>query len=116
MAYPVAPKAQAAGVSAAVSGAVLYVLQVYVFKGNVPAGVESLIYASVPGLLAFTAAYLAPHQNRDPAPALVVPAGGGAPVVLSSSSSLTGEQMEAVREVLAHEQTAAGERKVTPAP
>jgi hypothetical protein len=39
-----------------------------VFKGDVPAGVKSLIYAAVPGLLAFAAAYLAPHQHRDPAP------------------------------------------------
>ena len=67
MAYPVAPKTQAAGVSAAVAGAVLYVLQQYVFKGDVPAGVESLIYTAVPGVVAFAAAYLAPHQDR-PAP------------------------------------------------
>jgi hypothetical protein len=62
--YPVSPKTSAAGVSAAVSGAVLYVLQQYAFRGAVPAGIESLIYASVPGLVAFAAAYLAPHQNR----------------------------------------------------
>jgi hypothetical protein len=108
MAYPVAPKTQAAGISAAVSGAALYLLQTYVFKGSVPAGVESLIYASVPGLLAFAAAYWAPHQVR---PGDTPPAASGTAAVV-----LTGEQMEAVREVLAHEQTAAGERKVTPAP
>jgi hypothetical protein len=41
--YPIAPKTQAAGVSAAVSGALLYILQTYVFKGNVPDGIASLI-------------------------------------------------------------------------
>lgn len=64
MAAPVAPKAQAGGLAAAVSGAALYLLQQYVFKGDVPPGVESLIYAAVPGLIAFGAAWLAPHQVR----------------------------------------------------
>ena len=73
MAAPVAPKTQAAGVSAAVAGAVLYVLQQYVFKGDVPAGIESLIYTAVPGVIAFAAAYLAPHQVR-PGDAAAVPA------------------------------------------
>jgi hypothetical protein len=114
MAYPVAPKTAAAGTSAAVAGAVLYVLQVYVFKGNVPAGIESLIYASVPGLVAFVAAYLAPHQVR---PGDTPPAPVPAPAVLSSSS-LTAAQMETIREALiaAEPQTAADERKVPPAP
>ena len=64
----------------------------------------------MPGVLAFAAAWLAPHQHRDPAPALTVPA---------SSVSLSGEQMDAVRGALASgrmEQTAADERKVPPAP
>ena len=75
MAAPIEPKTQAAGVSGAVAGAVLYLLQQYVFKGSVPAGVESLIYTAVPGLVAFVAAYLAPHQSRTPpAPAPPPPA------------------------------------------
>lgn len=86
MAYPIAPKTTAAGTSATVAGAALYLLQTYVFHKAVPAGVESLIYAAVPGVVAFVAAYLAPHQHRDPAPVLVRP------------------------------QTAADERKVPPAP
>ena len=117
MAAPVAPKTQAAGVSAAVAGAALYLLQTYAFKGSVPAGVESLIYAIVPGVVAFAAAYLAPHQVRpgDTPPAPPAPP----PVVLRSSSSLTEEQMDAVREALAEasgrmEQTAGDERKVPP--
>jgi ABC-type Fe3+ transport system permease subunit len=71
MSAPVAPKVQAASLSAAVAGAVLYLLQQYVFRGSVPAGVESLIYLAVPGVVALVAGYLAPHQVRpgDPAPA-----------------------------------------------
>ena len=65
MSYPVAPKASAAGVSAAAAGAVLYLAQQYVFRGHVPAGVESLIYAATPGVVALAAAWLAPHQERE---------------------------------------------------
>jgi hypothetical protein len=113
MSYPVEPKTQAAGVTAAVSGAALWLLSTYVFKGSVPDGVASMVYIAVPGVLAFVAAYLAPHQHRDPAPVLAVPASGTAPAV-----SLTGEQMDAVRDALAEasgrmEQTAGDERKVT---
>ena len=109
MSYPVEPKVQVAGVTAAVSGAALWVLSTYVFKGSVPDGIASMIYVATPGVLAFVAAYFAPHQHRDPAPALVLP---------SSSVSLTEEQMDAVREALAEasgrmEQTAGDERKVT---
>ena len=68
MAYPIAAKTQAAGASAAVAGAALYLLSTYVFKGTVPAGVQSLIYAAVPGLVAFVAAYMAPHQYRPVPP------------------------------------------------
>ena len=115
MTAPIAPKTQAAGVSAAVAGAALYLLQTYAFKGSVPAGVESLIYAIVPGVVAFAAAYLAPHQVRpgDTPPAPPAPA----PVIMRSSSSLTEEQMDAVRAALDSgrmEQTAGDERKVPP--
>jgi hypothetical protein len=61
---PVAPKTQAAGVAGAVAGAVIWVLQTYVFKGTVNPGLASLIYVAVPGVLAFGAAYIAPHQVR----------------------------------------------------
>jgi len=105
MAYPVEPKVQVAGVTAAVSGAVLWVLGTYVFKGTVPDGVASMIYVATPGVLAFVAAYLAPHQHRDPVPPLTVPASAGPAV------SLTGEQMETVRGALA----SGAERKVPPA-
>lgn len=62
---PIEAKAQAAGLSAAAAGVVLYLLQTYVFKGSaVPAGLVSLIDAVVPGLLALAGAYLAPHTPR----------------------------------------------------
>ena len=72
MAAPIAPKVQAASVSAAVAGAVLYLLQTYVFKGDVPDGLQSLVYVAVPGVVALIAGYLAPHQVR-PADQPVVP-------------------------------------------
>ena len=68
---PVEPKVQRGSLAATASGIVLYLLQVYVFKGAVPAGVASLIYAIVPGAVAFVAAYYAPHQAR-PADAAAV--------------------------------------------
>ena len=112
MSYPVEPKVQAAGVTAAASGAALWLLSKYVFKGAVPSDVASMVYIAMPGVLAFAVAYFVPHQHRDPAPAVTVPA--SPPAV-----SLSGEQMDAVRDALASgrmEQTAADERKVPPAP
>jgi hypothetical protein len=104
MSYPVEPKVQVAGVTAAVSGAALWILGKYVFKGSAPDGVASMIYVATPGVLAFVAAYLAPHQHRNPAPALVLP---------------TPAELEALRALLAQaggrmEQTAADERVVPP--
>ena len=109
MAAPVEAKTQAAGVTAAVSGAALWLLGKYVFRGAVPDGVASMIYIAVPGVLAFAAAYLAPHQHRDAPPAVALP----------SSISLTEPQMDAVRGALASgrmEPAAADERLVPPAP
>ena len=110
MSYPVEPKVQFAGAAAAASGAALWILGKYVFKGNVPDGIASMVYLAMPGVLAFVVGYLAPHQHRDPAPALTVT--GAAPSV-----SLSGEQMDAVRQALDSgrmEQTAADERMVPP--
>ncbi len=64
MAYPIEPKVQAASVTAAISGAALWVLSQYVFRGAVPDGVASLGYVAVPGVLAYAAGWLAPHQPR----------------------------------------------------
>jgi hypothetical protein len=66
---PIETKTQAAGLAGAVSGVAVYLLQTYVFKGTLNAGLVSLIYAAVPGVLAFGAAYLAPHTPRPAAPA-----------------------------------------------
>ena len=71
---PIEAKTQAAGLAGVVSGALIWVLQTYVFKGTVNAGLQSLIYAAVPGVLAFAAAYLAPHTPRPaPAPSVLPP-------------------------------------------
>jgi hypothetical protein len=50
-----------------------------VFKGTLNPGLESLIYAAVPGILAFGAAYLAPHTPRPPAPVTPAPTTGSQP-------------------------------------
>jgi hypothetical protein len=109
---PIAPKTQAAGISAAIAGAALWLLGKYVFRGNVPDGVASMVYIAMPGVIAFVAAYLAPHQAR---PGDVPAAAGGA----AAAVILTEPQMDAVRDALASgrmAQTAADERKVPPAP
>ena len=51
-------KVQAGSATAAAAGVALWALQTYVFKGNdVPAGVVSLVYLLVPGVLAATGTY-----------------------------------------------------------
>ena len=73
---PVEAKVQAGTLAATVAGAIVYILQEYVFKGTVNAGLVSLIYAAVPGALALAAGYYAPHTSRPvPAPAAVPPTG-----------------------------------------
>jgi len=87
---PVAPKTQAAGVAGVVSGAVIYLLQTYVFKETLNPGLVSLIYVAVPGVLAFGAAYLAPHQVRpSDAPAAAVLPGN---VTITKPPPVTGSQ------------------------
>jgi len=104
MAAPVEPKAQAAGLTAAVAGAALWVLGKYVFKGDVPDGIASMIYVATPAVLAFAAAYLAPHQVRPGDTPASPP-----PVVLS------GAQMEAIREALTAAAPPASGQAVPPA-
>ena len=71
---PIEAKTQAAGLAGVVSGALIWVLQTYVFKSTLNAGLVSLIYAAVPGVLAFAAAYLAPHTPRPlPVPSVLPP-------------------------------------------
>jgi hypothetical protein len=81
MSLPVPPKragietkTQAAGLAGVVAGELIWILGEYVFKGTVNPGLVSLVYAAVPGVLAFAAAWLAPHTPR-PAPPAPAPAG-----------------------------------------
>ena len=57
-------KVTAGSLAAAASGVVLYCLQRWVFKGEVPADFQSLIYLAVPGAIALAAGWLAPHTHR----------------------------------------------------
>jgi len=63
-------KVTAGSLAAALSGAIIWALQTYVFKGNdVPDGLVSLIYVAIPAVCAYAAGYLAPHSPRPvPAP------------------------------------------------
>ena len=57
-------KTKAASATAAATGLILWVLQTYVFKGDVPPVLESWIYVLVPGVLSWAAGYFAPHTHR----------------------------------------------------
>ncbi len=61
---PVEPKVAAGSLGATAAGIIVWVLQTYVFRGNLNAGAEAYIYAAIPGAVAFLLAYLAPHQRR----------------------------------------------------
>ena len=74
---PIEAKVQAGTLAATVGGVAVYLLQTYAFKGNtVPAGLVSLIYAVIPGLLALAGGYLAPHTPRPPVVLPTVPPTG----------------------------------------
>src|SRR5258708_32470784 len=68
---PVEPKVAAGSLGATAAGIIVWILQTYVFRGNLNAGAEAYIYAAIPGAVTFLLAYLAPHQRRpgDAAPA-----------------------------------------------
>jgi hypothetical protein len=58
-------KVQASTAAAALSGAILWALSAYVFKGTaVPPGLVSLVDVAVPALCALAAGYRAPHTHR----------------------------------------------------
>jgi len=61
---PVEPKVAAGSLGATAAGIIVWILQTYVFRGNLNAGAEAYIYAAIPGAVAFLLAYLAPHQRR----------------------------------------------------
>lgn len=67
-------KVTAASTSAAVAGAVLWVLQNWVFQHHkIPQGTVSLVYAVVPAVVALVAGYFAPHTPRPAAPVQQAP-------------------------------------------
>jgi len=70
---PIEAKVQAGTLSAVVGGIAVYLLQTYACRGAGPAGIVSLIYAAVPGLLALAGGYLAPHTPRTLPPAAAPP-------------------------------------------
>src|SRR5258707_14316182 len=61
---PVEPKVAAGSLGATAAGIIVWILQTYVFRGNLNAGAEAYIYAAIPGAVTFLLAYLAPHQRR----------------------------------------------------
>lgn len=62
---PVETKVKATTTAAAVAGAVVWVLDTYVFGGDTPAPVDLLIYLAVPGIAAFVAGYVTRHTRRS---------------------------------------------------
>jgi hypothetical protein len=76
MAGPIETKVQASTAAAAVSGLALWSLGHWVFKAGVPDVVASWVYVLVPGVITFTAGYLAKHTDR-PAATVTAPASLG---------------------------------------
>jgi len=69
---PVEAKVSAAAVAAAISSLLVWVLQSYVFAGEVPFPVAAAVQVAVPALVTLAAAWLAPHTHRSD-----LDAGGG---------------------------------------
>lgn len=57
-------KVTAATIAAALSAAVVWVLQAYVFGGEVPASVAALLSVLIPAVVTFAAGYMARHTPR----------------------------------------------------
>lgn len=60
-------KVQASTGAAAVAGLALWILETYVFKGDVPGAVVTAVYIGVPAAITFTAGYFSRHTPRPPA-------------------------------------------------
>ena len=73
MAGPVEQKVTASTAAAAVAGLGIYLLQRYVFHGDVDPTLASWIYALTPGVLTFAAGYFAKHTPRPDLAPLVPP-------------------------------------------
>lgn len=60
-------KVQAATITGAISSLVVFLLGQYVYKGDVPQGVQDAIQVIVPAICTLVAGYFAPHTQRSPA-------------------------------------------------
>lgn len=70
MAQIVETKVTASTIGAGAAGAVLWVLQTYVFKGHaLDPGLVTLVDLAVPAAAAWLSGYLAPHTPRPAVPA-----------------------------------------------
>ena len=64
MSGPIELKVSAATIATALSGLAVWVLQTYVFRGDVPMPVSAAVQVVVPAVVAFLAGYLAKHTPR----------------------------------------------------
>lgn len=67
----VSPKVTAAGAGAAAAGLVTWVLQTYVFHGEIPVPVAGALDVLVPGIVAFVSGWLVRHEglvSTEPTP------------------------------------------------
>lgn len=76
--WPVEAKVKHATAGAILAAFVVWALQRYVFRGDVPEPVVAVVALAVPAVLTFAAGYLAPHTPR-PLSALVARARDASP-------------------------------------
>lgn len=69
---PVETKVKAATAGAAVAGLVVWLLEAYVFPGEVPQAVQAVVDVVVPGVVALAAGWWARHTPRPGAPPVEV--------------------------------------------
>lgn len=67
---PIEAKVKNAAVGAALAGVVVWALETYVFRGNVPVPIQALIDIAVPAVAAFAFGYAAKHTFRNDPDAL----------------------------------------------
>lgn len=61
---PIEAKVSAATIAAALSSLIVWVLQAYVFRGEVPLPVSATVQVVVPAVSAFAAGFIARHTPR----------------------------------------------------
>ena len=92
MSGPIETKVSAATIASAVSGLIVWALQGYVFRGEVPFPVSSAVQVIVPAVCAFGAGWFARHTPR---PDLA----GGSPVIAIDDPEVTGLEASTGRHV-----------------